>query len=196
MTRGRLVLSLLLLGVAGIGVGALPWLRITVPTVIARQDVDVSGTDAVPVLTAVCLAVLAAGLATAIGGVWLRRVAGVAAVVLGVLVAASSIALLLDPEPAALTVAGEVSGVAQIEGAVATTPWPYVAIVLGLAIAAAGVLVTLSRASSAASRRFERDAAAAAPGPEARGQADPRVQAMDDWDALGRGEDPTAGSAG
>lgn len=198
MTRGRLVLALLVLGVAGFGLAALPWLQLTVPTVIARQDVDVAGTTAVPVVGPLSLAVLAAALAVAIGATWARRVAGVVLVVLGALMAAMTVRLLLDTEPTAITAALAVSGVPQIDGEVTVTPWPYLTVLLGVVVAVGGVLALLVRPPATAGRRYERGPAtgaagtAGAPAP-ATGTAaeEPRVRAMDDWDALGRGEDPT-----
>lgn len=189
MTRGRTVMALLALGVAGFGLAALPWLKLTVPTVIAQQDVDVSGTTAAPAVGAASLAVLAVALAVAIGGTWVRRIAGVALVGLGLLLAVTTVQLLLDPEPAALAAAGTVSGVSRIVGDPSLTPWPYVTVLLGVAVAAGGVLVLTARSWATAARRYER--ATAAPTPDTSATA-PRVRAMDDWDALGRGEDPTA----
>lgn len=196
MTRGRLVLVVLVLGVAGFGLAALPWLQLAVPTVIARQDVDVAGTTAVPVVGPLSLAVLAAALAVAIGATWARRVAGVVLVALGVLMAAMTVRLLLDPQPIAVAAALAVSGVPQIDGPVTVTPWPYLTVLLGIAIAVGGVLALLVRPPATAGRRYERGQATTGPGSAAEPTTDagaepPRVRAMDDWDALGRGEDPT-----
>ncbi|MEE6280833.1 Trp biosynthesis-associated membrane protein [Georgenia sp. MJ170] len=201
MTRGRAVLALLVLGVVGFGLAALPWLELTVPTVIARQEVGVSGSTAVPVIGAASLAVLAAALAVAIGGTWVRRIAGVALVILGLLVAATTVRLLIDPEPVARAAASAVSGVAQIEGDITVTPWPYLTVVLGVIVAAGGVLVLAARSWASPVRRYERGSAAGTPAPAGTAAAptpaaEPRVQAMDDWDALGRGEDPTAPDQG
>lgn len=191
MTRARLVLGLLVLGVAGFGLAALPWLRLTVPTVIARQEVSVAGTTAVPVVGPLGLAVLAAALCVAIGGTWARRVASLVLVGLGALIAGSTVRLLLDPDPAAVAAAVAVSGVPQIDGDVTVTPWPYLTVLLGVAVGLGGVLVLRLRPPADAVRRYERRDVAAAPDPAAGRAAEPRVRAMDDWDALGRGEDPT-----
>lgn len=197
MTRGRLVLALLVLGVAGFGLAALPWLQLSVPTVIARQEVDVAGTTAVPVVGPLSLAVLAAALAVAIGATWARRVAGGVLVVLGTLMAAMTVRLLLDPEPTAIAAAVAVSGVPQLDGEITVTLWPYLTVLLGVVVAAGGVLAVLVRPPATAGRRYERTpgtatgssgALGAVPGAAAE---EPRVRAMDDWDALGRGEDPT-----
>ena len=191
MTRGRAVLVLLVLGVAGFGLAALPWLNLTVPTVIARQEVGVSGSTAVPVISAASLAVLAAALAVAIGGTWVRRIAGAALIVLGLLVSATTVRLLIDPEPVARSAASAVSGVAQIDGGITVTPWPYLTVVLGVLVAAGGVVVLTARSWTSPVRRYERGGRAGAPAAAPAPAAEPRVQAMDDWDALGRGEDPT-----
>lgn len=184
LTRGRAVVLLLVLGAVAMGLSLLPWARATVPTVLGEQSVTVAGGDAAPATTAAGLALLATGLALALGGRWMIRLAAVAAAALGLVLGGSALQLLLDPEPRVLSAAGEVTGVRQIIGSVSITPWPYLALLLGVLVVAAAVLVARVPAT-ATSRRFERTAPSAPSAPSG------RVRAMDDWDALGRGEDPT-----
>ena len=188
MSRGRVVLAVLVLGALGFGLSALTWGSTEVPTVLAERTVTVSGGDASPVTTAASLAVLATGLALALGGRWVTRVCAGALVVLGGALGAAAIGFLRDPRPRLETAAAQVTGVREIIGTPEVTAWPYLTVVLGVLVAAAAVLV-LRIPAVPAGRRFERAGAQGAAADPAR---DERVRAMDDWDALGRGEDPTA----
>lgn len=187
LNRGRAVVLVLAAGAVTMGLSLLPWARATVPTVLGEQTVSVTGGEAAPATAAAGLALLATGLALALGGRWVTRLAAVAVGALGLVLGGSAAQLLLDPEPRVLGVAGEVAGVRQISGTVSITPWPYLALVLAALVLLVAVQVARVPAT-AASRRFERTAAAepAQPAPPTG-----RVRAMDDWDALGRGEDPT-----
>src|SRR5690606_35590875 len=111
LTRGRVVLAVLLLGALGFGISALPWASAEVPTALALRTVTVSGGDASPVTTAASLAVLATGLAVALGGRWVTRVCAVALVVLGGALGAAAIGFLGAPRTSLETAAAQVSGV-------------------------------------------------------------------------------------
>lgn len=195
LTRSRVVLVVLVLGVIGFGLSALPWGSASVPTVLAEQTVTVSGGEAAPATTAASLAVLATGLAVAIGGRWVARLCALALLLLGGLLGASAGDFLVDPEPRLLTAAAQLSGVREIVGEPATTPWPYLTVVLGVGVVAAAVLVLRVPTTTAPGRRFERAGEGGPVTPRTAEQThrDERVRAMDDWDALGRGEDPSTG---
>ncbi len=201
LTRSRLVLSVLALAALLAGSGSPAWARAHVTTVLGPEPVSVSGTTAAPALAATALVAGAAGLAVALG----RRVGallgGLALLGSAVAVVAVVSGFLSDPATPVRRAAGEISGVPELTGAVDVTSWPYLTFVLAAALALAGVgIIALSGRWSATGRRFER----ARPVPEelARGGAaqpsslaretDERHRSMDDWDALGRGEDPTA----
>ncbi|WP_127129218.1 Trp biosynthesis-associated membrane protein [Georgenia sp. SYP-B2076] len=193
LERRTVVLAALLLAVALVALGAAPWVHATVATVIDVRDVSVSGSAAAPALTAGALVVGAAALAVGIGRRVAAAVGGVALLVAAVLVEAAVVSFLRDPRSPALTAASELSGVRQLSGEVVTTPWPWVAVVVGAAVALLA-LVPLLRGGrwQAAGRRFERGEPGRARGRSASSDAtDARTRAMDDWDALGRGEDPS-----
>ncbi|HLV05499.1 Trp biosynthesis-associated membrane protein [uncultured Georgenia sp.] len=187
VTRGRVVLAVLVLGALGVGASALPWASVTVPTVLGQSTVSASGSEMQPVTTAASVAVLAAGLAVSLGGRWVVRVGAAAVALLGLLLAVTTVGFLRDPVPPLRGVAAQATGVAEITGAPSLTVWPYLTAALGVAVAVAGVLATRIT-TTPAGRRFERAGGA----PSAQTAPDARVQAMDDWDALGRGEDPSA----
>jgi hypothetical protein len=156
------------LGAALLGVAAAPWLAVPVATVLARSEVAVSGADAVPAVPAAALVLLAGGLALALAGALARRVASAAVAVAGVVAVVATGRFLADPGEVALTAAAAATGVREVAGPVATTPWPAVAIVVGaLAGAGGGVLLATARqdrAGATPSRRFDR-AGARGPGP-------------------------------
>lgn len=219
MSRGRVVVVLLVLGALAFALSVLPWVSAQVPTVLAERTITVSGGGAAPATTAAALAVLATALAVALGGRWVLRLCALAVAGLGALLAASAVGVVLDPLPPVLTAAAAAAGVRDITGDPSLTVWPYLTAGLGLLVAAAAVLVLRVPTTTAPpGRRFERgplpaapsqggtappapadatvtDTSAADPGPpggEAPTARDERVRAMDDWDALGRGEDPSA----
>lgn len=190
--RGQVVLAVLVLGVLLLATAAASWAHGEVATVLGAQEVSVSGSSAAPGVSAAALVVGAAALAAAIG----RRVgavlAGIALIGAAVLVGVSVAGFLADPAAPLEAAAGQVSGVPELTGEATTTLWPYVTLVVALAVAAAGVVTLVAGGRwQSAGRRFERPAAAA-PRSAASAATDERDRAMDDWDALGRGEDPSA----
>ncbi|MCK6209012.1 Trp biosynthesis-associated membrane protein [Georgenia sp. EYE_87] len=194
--RSHVVVALLALGALLLAAGSAGWAHGEVSTVLGAREVSVSGASAAPGVGAAALVVGAAALAAAVGRRAGAVVAGVALVGAAVLVAASVVGFLGDPAAPLEAAAGEISGVPELTGEARTALWPYVTLVLAAAVAAAGVVTLVAgRSWQSAGRRFERPATA-----ERRSAAsaatDERDRAMDDWDALGRGEDPSAGADG
>ncbi|MFH5822741.1 Trp biosynthesis-associated membrane protein [Georgenia sp. AZ-5] len=197
LLRRRTVVALaLLLAVALLGLGALPWVRAQAPTVIDVQEVTVAGTAAAPALGAAALVVAAAALAVGIGQRAATVVGGVALLGAAALVVATTADLLGDPARPALSAAADRSGVPQLAGEAAVTAWPFVTLAAAAAVAALGVVVLVRGGRwQAAGRRFERPAQAPRGRSASTDATDARSRAMDDWDALGRGEDPSAPDA-
>lgn len=179
--------------------------------------IPVAGQVASPAVAALGLAALALGGALAIAGPGVRMVLGVLAVVLGGCLLVAAGVTLADPVAAvgpAVTEATGVAGAAPTAALVASataTFWPAVAIVSGVLVLAAGALVLATGlAWPASSRRYSDarrprfadespadapeghevpapDGAAGSPG----AQHAASDQAIDDWDDLSRGDDPT-----
>lgn len=190
--RTAAVAVLVGLGAALLAASAAPWLVVPVSTAIAEASVSVPGSRAVPAAPAGALVLLAGGLAVAIAGRVARVVASVVVGVVGLLASVATARFVADPTPAALASSAEATGVRELAGTPTTTAWPVVALVLCLLAVVAGAVV--ARASwrwpaGGSGRRYERTGSddGAAPVPP----SDPRTRAMDDWDALSRGEDPT-----
>lgn len=186
--RGKAVLGFLIAGGIGIISSTQTWLTVT--RADAGEPILIPGSDAVPLLAPLSLAVLALGAALAIVGTVLRHVLAALGLAAAVLLAWWSIDIALQaPLSAVAPIVIETTGLAG-SGAVADvvaeiTPsfWPVLAVVgwVLLAIAAAFALLTAAKWRSGG-KRFRTDANQGGDGP---------VDAIDSWDDLSRGSDPT-----
>lgn len=196
IARARLtsVLAIVVGGAIAIISSTQTWLEVTLRAG-ANEPLPVPGASAMPVLAPLSLAALALGLALTVVGRALRYVFGVLGVVIGgaVLIAAARIAL-EHPTDAVATVVTASTGlsgadaVADLVGAVTGTFWPVAAAVAGLLILLGGAvaLATAHRWRSGG-RRYQREPAT--------GHADLGSRphdAIDAWDDLSHGDDPTA----
>jgi hypothetical protein len=177
-TRVRLVLVL-----AGIATAALvllawtqPWFAVTLTTGFA---LDVAGDRAAPALTAFAFAGLAAAAALTIAGRVVRVVLGVLQAAIGAAVAVIAAAALADPVGAEVTAVSGRASIAELVLAAVPTPFPYLAVIAGCAVAVTGLLVIVTASRwPGASRRYEAD-------------RDRSASPAGDWDALTGGDDPT-----
>lgn len=193
------VLAIVLGGAIAIISSTQTWLDVTLRTG-ATEALPVPGASAVPLLAPLSLAALALGLALTVVGRVLRYAFGVLAAVIGgsLLVAAARI-LLERPLDA---VAGVVTGSTGLSGAdaisdlvaeTAATGWPVAAAVAGALIAFGGAwtLATAHRWRGGG-RRYERDDTRPGHTAGARPHDASRDDAIDSWDDLSRGDDPTS----
>ncbi|WP_378146501.1 Trp biosynthesis-associated membrane protein [Cnuibacter sp. UC19_7] len=177
--------------------------------------ITVPGSVAAPALSALSLAGIALAGALAIAGPVVRLVLGVLELVLGASVLWSSIAAATDPVAAgasSVTTTTGVAGSSSVRSLITghdATLWPAAAIVAGALMVIAGLLVLVTvRRWPASGRKYQavvfEDASGArstdpgdffddgstAPEPKAtrRERSD---AAVDDWDDLTRGDDPT-----
>ncbi|GAB3270528.1 Trp biosynthesis-associated membrane protein [Microbacterium lacusdiani] len=161
---------------------------------LADGDVEVPGATAVPVLQPLMLTALALGLVLTLVGRALRYVLGALAVAVAAAVAALTAPLIGRPPASAVApavtertgLAGE-EAIAEVVLSTASTAWPAVTLVCAVVIGFAGVavLVTAHRWTRGG-RRYDGAAAAATRASDA-GPLD----AIDSWDDLSRGDDPT-----
>ncbi|WP_314145889.1 Trp biosynthesis-associated membrane protein [uncultured Leifsonia sp.] len=182
--------------------------------------VTVAGSAAAPALTALALAGLALTAALAIAGPAFRVVLAVLGILLGASVVFSAVSAVTDPfraASAAITSATGVAGQASVRKLVDeldTAFWPWFAVAGGIVIvlASAAAIVTL-RLWPGPSRKYQTrfqgedgrdpedaiaevsDAEEARAVAEGEAQAEPsaldRDTAIDSWDELSRGDDPT-----
>ncbi|GAA3645617.1 Trp biosynthesis-associated membrane protein [Microbacterium marinilacus] len=160
---------------------------------LADGDLDVSGATAIPVLQPLTLTALALGLVLTLVGRVLRYVLGGLAVVVAAVLGWLSAPMVVDPPVASVAAAvAERTGLAGVEAAeavvsgISPTPWPLVTLAAAAVLAVAG-LVVLATAHTWArgGRRFATGTTTAA-----QEQAGP-LDAVDSWDDLSRGDDPT-----
>jgi hypothetical protein len=166
------------------------WLTVTL-TEAGRDPLGVDGSIAAPALAALALAALALAAALAIAGLGFRYLLGALQVLLGASIALSALLVFTDPvgaaEPAvtdATGIAGAAS-VASIVDSTALTPWPVITLVLGALLALAGIgIVATAKSWPRSSKKYS----AVKMEPVA---TDEMPDAVDSWDELTRGDDPT-----
>lgn len=184
---------------------------------------DVPGSAAAPALSALALAGLALAGALAIAGPVSRIVLGALEVLLGASVLWSAIGALTDPVAtgsSVVTTSTGVAGLSSIRELVTPGPasiWPSVTVVLGTVMVLAGLVIVITvRRWPAASRKYQAVTYESADGMrsdelgdffdgtdeideavDASGGTSPTISArdaaVDDWDSMTRGTDPTTG---
>lgn len=208
--RARLlaVVVAVLCGALGVISSTQTWLTVVLQDG-ARHALEVPGASAVPVLAPLSLAVLALGAALSIVGLALRYVFGALAVLIGGVLAWLTARVVFEHPVSAVAavvtestgIAGE-SSVAKLVTSIEATAWPALTLAVSVVLIAAGVFVlATAHAWSRTGRRFRtedtaRRASTAGSRPAGANGARPHdaagSQAIDDWDDLSRGGDPTA----
>ncbi|MCR2762027.1 Trp biosynthesis-associated membrane protein [Microbacterium sp. zg.B48] len=196
--RARLlaVLTTLAVGAMGVISSTQTWLVATLDDG-AQHTLAVAGAAAVPVLTPLSLAVLALGAALSIVGVVLRYVFGALTVAIAALLGWLSAQIAIHNPIAAVastvTTATGITGedaVAELVSSVTATPWPAVTLAGSIVLLAAGLFTLVSaRFWGRSGHKYDADAGSSA-------AADPASRpfdAVDSWDDISRGADPTAG---
>ena len=200
-------LPAILATIVGAGLALLSWSQTWYSLVLessagggaSGDAIAVPGSIASPALAALGLAGLALVAALAIAGPGIRIVLGVLEVLLGgsiVLAASLSIG---DPVAAVSPAVTDATGVAGSEptaslvAEVTSTFWPAVGVIAGIVLILAGVLVLATGTRwPVSSRRYRGARLEPAGAGETTSPASDR--AIDDWDELSRGDDPTDGT--
>jgi uncharacterized membrane protein (TIGR02234 family) len=195
MTAGRERLAVLTLGVIGAALALLtatrPWLDVTVKdALVGSGRLHPDGRDVAALVPAAALVALAA----AVTAVTMRRVgrqvAGLLLVAAGGAIASAAVSVISGPSGAAeesvRQATGRTGGLAAVTAG--PTSWPWVAVAAAVPIVLAGATtVVRGRGWSGLSARYDAPGDPDDPSP----QADPTEPEVA-WDALSRGEDPTA----
>ncbi|PNW08698.1 peptidase [Microbacterium testaceum] len=191
--RSTAVLAMLLAGAIGVIASTQTWIDVTLDDG-AQQTLAVPGAEALPVLTPLSLAALALGAALSIVGPVLRHVFGALGLLIAAFIGIGTAQILLatpvSATAATVTDATGISGtdaVASLVRDLALTPWPAVTLVAQIVLLSASVftLVTARRWASGASRKYRT-------ADETGGDIGRPHDAIDSWDDLSRGDDPTA----
>jgi len=207
VSAARMKLPVIVATIVGAGLALLSWsqtwFELELADAAARgagQAISVPGSVASPALAALGFAGLALVAALAIAGPAIRLVLGVLEVVLGGCVLLAAWLSLADPVAAvspAVTDATGVSGsgpTAELVASATATAWPAAAFIGGALLMVAGIAVLVTGARwPSSSRRYR--AARLADAEERASHADrgraASDRAIDDWDGLSRGDDPT-----
>jgi hypothetical protein len=188
--RGRSlsVSGFLLAGAMGIISSTQTWL--TVERADAGAAILVPGASALVLLAPLSLAVLALGAALSIAAPIVRVIFAVLAGAASVLLGWSTVQMLAAPIGSVGPAVAEATGLAgeaalhDVVETVVPTAWPFIALVGWVILLAASVFVLLTwRGWKAGGRRYRTDVVAA--------QHEGPVDAVDSWDELSRGTDPT-----
>ncbi|MFK4834282.1 Trp biosynthesis-associated membrane protein [Microbacterium sp. ZW T2_14] len=208
--RARLlaVAAMVLCGALGVISSTQTWLTVVLQDG-ARHALEVPGASALPVLAPLSLAVLALGAALSIVGRVLRYVFGALALLIGGVLAWLTARIVFEHPVSAVAsvvtestgIAGE-SSVAKLVASIDATAWPAVTLVVWIVLIAAGCFVlATAHGWSRTGRRYRTDDVSqpsAPAGMRSRAEDGPRPhdaagsRAIDDWDDLSRGGDPTA----
>ncbi|MGO1629125.1 MAG: Trp biosynthesis-associated membrane protein [Microbacterium sp.] len=189
LARRARVVSVVLLLVAG-GTVLLGTTQTWLTAVVAQNDIPVTGSDALPIVQPLALAVLALALVLTLVARVLRYALGALATAAGIAMIVAIVPVLIErPVSAVATTVTEHTGLAGVEAvadlvtAITLSPWPAVSLA-GSVVAALAGLLTLATAHGwrKGGRRFDTAPAAPSSGP---------VDPIDSWDELSHGEDPT-----
>jgi hypothetical protein len=198
--RARLLAVLTILAVGALGVisSTQPWLYVILDDG-AHDALVVPGAAAVPVLAPLSLAVLALGAALSIVGTVLRYVfGGLTLVIAGILALAVAPVTFAAPVAAITSTVTGATGISGTEAitalvsSISATPWPGITLAASIVLMAAGAFTLVTaRSWTRSGRRYEAEATAehADPAPASR-----PFDAIDSWDDLSRGSDPTTDS--
>lgn len=186
-----LILASLLLAALVLLAWTQTWLTVHLIAGAPTASVPVDGNVAAPALAALALAGLALTAALSIAGLLFRIVLGVLDALLGACIAFSAILVLTAPVAAsepAVTAATGVAGsesIAEVVSATSLTVWPVFTLVTGILLVLVGLGVALTaRRWPSSSRKYS----AVRLEPVDR---DEMPDAVDSWDELSRGDDPT-----
>ena len=186
------ILGLLLAGALGIISSTQTWLTVT--RADGGEALAVSGADAVSLLAPLSLAVLALGAAMSIAGRVLRYVLAGLGLAGAVVLVLTTVPLLTDPPLSAVapvvseaTGLGGEAGLHEVVSSITPSAWPGVSLVAWALLLAASVFVLLTAHRwNAGGRRYRST-------PRTGHRTDGPLDAIDSWDELSHGADPTDG---
>lgn len=191
IARARMlcVVGILLGGALGLISATQTWFHVMLRGA-ADSDVTVVGTVALPVMLPLALACLALAIVLAIVGPVMRFVFAGIGLVIGLTLTVATVLLMVQhPVSAVASVVTEKTGIAGSDSVtdlverMDLTPWPVVALIAWLIITVAAMFALLTaRRWTRSGRRYSTGAKVVHEGP---------LDAVDSWDDLSRGEDPT-----
>lgn len=189
-TRNLLIVSTLVVSAAALLAWTQDWFTISVAhSADGTSSLDVPGKTAGPATAALGLAGLALGGALSLAGQVLRIIFGAIEAVLGASLVAAVTNTLIDPAGASRQSVTELTGVSGPDAihrlVLSSSPsfWPFLAAAAGVALVVLGIAVCVTvRTWPQPGHKYDAETA-----PRTSGVPD----AVDSWDELSRGEDPT-----
>ncbi|GAB3047321.1 Trp biosynthesis-associated membrane protein [Sediminivirga luteola] len=190
--KGLTVTALLLIAAALYLAASQTWVHAQ----LAGEGAAISGADAQPVLTAMAATAGAAALFLSLAGRIGRWAASIVLVLAGIGYIASALQVIREPRAVGGSALSEATGLIRTAESAQLTAWPWLGMAAAALLIVFAVLAAVGgRAWSSAGRRFERqksrgkdgDSGVGGGGTDRTGADD----AVDSWDALSRGEDPT-----
>lgn len=174
LDRRRLVLTILLLALAGIALANMTWLSLDFTSVLGEDiAVNVSGHKAAPGLTASGIVVVAAAIYLSIAGRVARYIALGVSALSALSIVGFAVSVLADPRTAVRTSFAEATGVSSVPEGVTVNLVGYAAIAVGILLLAATLWGFVAvRHWRVASSKYDRTAAAAGAGGLAGSQPD------------------------
>lgn len=192
LRRARMLGVLAFLLAGGIGVISSTQVWATVQRADAGEPLSVTGSVIYPLLAPLSLAVLALGAALSIAGPVLRHVIAVLGLGAAVTLLVGTAPLIGSPPLSAVAPAvtkatglGGEASLNEVVAAITPTPWPMFALIAWIVLAlASGFVLATARRWPAGGRRYRASSEAAhhSTGP---------LDAVDSWDELSHGTDPT-----
>lgn len=192
LRRARMLGVVAFLLAGGIGIISSTQVWATVQRADAGESLSVTGSVIYPLLAPLSLAVLALGAALSIAGLVLRHVIAVLGLGAGVTLLVGTAPLIGSPPLSAVAPAvtkatglGGEASLSEVVDAITPTPWPVFALIAWILLAMSSIYVlATARRWPAGGRRYRAASEAAhhSTGP---------LDAVDSWDELSHGTDPT-----
>lgn len=195
MTGRRIKLLVILAGAALAVLTLASWTQVWISlTIESTQPVEVTGEVAAPALTALALAELALLGALAIAGPFFRVVLSVIEALIGVTIVYAAILAISAPVTASARSVSDATGVAgsdaiaELVTGATLSAWPFLALIAGAGIAIVAIVtIVTTRRWPGSTRKYQ----SVRLEPAARERT-----AVDDWDSLSGGDDPTTEAPG
>lgn len=216
LTRGRVVLLVILAGALALLSSTQVWLVATQIEALPGTPVESTGQQAAGAVTAMALVAMAGGVALSIAGRIARVIIGTLLTASAAMLFISTVSVILNPARAAQPRVAELSGLTEEAGNVSITWAPWIALVAAVLMLLAAVAVFLGGRHWQTTRKYDNEATApsasgdaadrepeaelrpeAVTTPRRAGRGDPdrraasRVEEIDTWDDLSQGKDPT-----
>lgn len=189
ISRGMTVVIILLGGVIALIGATQTWVTATGFEAAHIDQIQLSGQEASPVITAMALVTIAAGAALSIARRVGRWVIGVLVILAGATLGAVTISIQSNPGAAVAQKIAETTGTTgatQLAPVVEVSVLPWLTVLGGLIAVIGGLLTLVAGGRWIVGKTKKYDVA----GP-AVPDRDGRLDEIDTWDELSRGEDPT-----